>query len=46
MKVLVGQDLEQALLCKFILKAMKPNSDTPSLLFGLSVEIDQATGRY
>ena len=44
MKVLVGQGLKQASLGQCILKAMKPNSFIPSLLFGLGVEKDHAIG--
>ena len=44
MKVLVDQGLKQASLGQCILKAMKPNSVIPPLLFGLGVEIDHAIG--
>ena len=46
MTVLVGQCLKQASLAQCILKAIKSNSVIPSLLFGLSMEIDHATERY
>ena len=44
MKVLLGQGLKQASLGQSILKAMKSNSVTPPLLFGLGVEIEHAIG--
>ena len=43
-KILVGQGLKQASLGQCILKAMRPNSVIPPLLFGLSVAIDHAIG--
>ena len=42
MELLIGPNLKQASLGQCLLKAMKPNSVIPPLLFGLGVEIDHA----
>ena len=44
MELLIGPSLKQASLGECFLKAMKPNSVIPPLLFGLGVEIDHAIG--
>ena len=44
MELLISPSLKQASLGQCLLKAMKPNSVIPPLLFGLGVETDHAIG--
>ena len=44
MELLICPSLKQAFLGQCLLKAMKPNSVIPPLLFGLGVEIDHTIG--
>lgn len=46
MQSLVGSSLKQASIGQCLLKAMKPNSVMPPLLFGLGVEVDHAIVVY
>ena len=44
MQQLIGSELKQASIGQCLIKAMRPNSVIPLLLFGLRVEVDHAVG--
>lgn len=43
-KCLVGSDLKQAALGQCLIKAMRPNTVIPRLLFGLDIKVDHLIG--